>query len=617
MNKVLKKLLYALLAGLFIGAAVSTGLLLAKFYFHGRFPAGISVAGTSLGYKTVDEAVEILTEKEKEYLTIPLKFQLEEKVAEISPSEIDLKFFAKETVGTIKRIDLTKESLWTNFEKEKESAEILYTFNEEKLIKVLDEELDLKKIAPQNAAFTANLAITEEKPGRKIDYKTTLEETKNLLATLEPVELNLLLEDANPTITKADLEGIKPEIEDKLKAKITLEYGKSKWVIRPVDNLDWIIFEEVEKVKIPYIGIEIELKGKSLPEVEGGNRHIKIGINEDKLNEYIDKEMIGKIEVAVEAVSIYKDEGGNIKIDGMGRDGIQVQRGTLKKSLELAINERMSKITVYTRTLRAPVAISADLQEMGIKELIGVGHTSFYGSPSNRIHNIKTGIAKLNGSLVAPNEEFSFNARLGRVDDTTGYKKELVITKKGTIPEYGGGLCQVSTTMYRAAIFSGLKITARAAHSYAVTYYSQVLGHGLDATIYSGGQDLKFLNDTPSYILVQGYVDGSHAYFKFYGASDGRTVAMDGPYLSDYVNPPKDIIYENSTEIPVGTTKLVEKRNTGFNALWYRTITPANGETPQKEEIFSRYKATQERYWVGVPEGTLVPAGPEAPVQLP
>jgi vancomycin resistance protein YoaR len=253
---------------------------------------------------------------------------------------------------------------------------------------------------------------------------------------------------------------------------------------------------------------------------------------------------------------------------------------------------------------------------MGIKELIGVGHTSFFGSPTNRIHNIKTGIAKLNGALIAPNEEFSINARLGPVDDSTGYKKELVITKKGTIPEYGGGLCQVSTTMYRAAIFSGLKITARAAHSYAVTYYSQVLGHGLDATIYSGGQDLKFINDTPGYILIQGYVENNHAYFKFYGTSDGRTITMDGPYLANYVYPSKDIIYENSTEIPVGTTKLVEKRNTGFEATWYRTITRPDG-TQEKEEIFSHYKATQERYWVGVPEGTAIPAGPEIPVPLP
>lgn len=617
MNNVLKKLLYALLAGLFIGAAVSAGLLLAKFYFHGRFPAGINVAGTSLGYKTVDEAVSALEEREKEYLSIPLKFQLEEKNIEISPSEIDLKFFAKETVSTIKRIDLTKENLWANFKKEKSSAEILYTFDEEKLFEVLDQKLDLKKIAPQNATYTGGLVITEEKPGKKIDYETILEETKNLLSSMEPVDLTLALEDASPTITKVDLEKIKPEMEDKLKNKITFEYGKQKWTFKPMDGLDWIIFEEAGKVTIPYLGKEIELKGAALPDNENIKRYIKIGINGDKLNEYIDKNMVEGIEVAVEAVSIYKDEEGNVKIEGAGRDGIQIQRGTLKKSLELAINDKISKITVYTRTLRAPVAISADLQEMGIKELIGVGHTSFYGSHDNRVHNIKTGIAKLNGSLVAPLEEFSILSRLGPVDGSTGYKKELVITKRGTIPEYGGGLCQVSTTMYRAALFSGLKITDRAAHSYAVTYYSQVLGHGLDATIYSGGQDLKFINDTPGYILIQGTVEGLHAYFKFYGTGDGRSVAMDGPYLANYKYPSKDIIYENSDEIPIGTTKLVEKRNTGFEATWYRTITRPDG-TSEKEEIFSHYKTTQEKYWVGAPSGSVLPpSGPEQPEPLP
>jgi vancomycin resistance protein YoaR len=134
--------------------------------------------------------------------------------------------------------------------------------------------------------------------------------------------------------------------------------------------------------------------------------------------------------------------------------------------------------------------------------------------------------------IIQPGQEFSFNTTLGIVDGSTGYRKELVIKPEGTLPEFGGGLCQVSTTMYRAILFAGLPVTDRAPHSYAVSYYSQVLGHGLDATIYLGGQDLKFTNDTGYPILVHTYtVDDYELYFDFYGTADGRSVELEGPKI--------------------------------------------------------------------------------------
>jgi vancomycin resistance protein YoaR len=187
-------------------------------------------------------------------------------------------------------------------------------------------------------------------------------------------------------------------------------------------------------------------------------------------------------------------------------------------------------------TIELPVLISkstsslSETNDLGINELVAVGESNFKGSPRNRIHNVTLGASKFQGLIVEPGEEFSFNKYLGDVDGENGYLPELVIKKTGTVPEFGGGLCQVSSTAFRAAMNAGLPITARRNHSYAVQYYAP---QGTDATIYPGVQDFKFKNDLSSSLLIRTRIEGTKLYFDFYGSKDDRKVTFDGPYQFD------------------------------------------------------------------------------------
>lgn len=173
----------------------------------------------------------------------------------------------------------------------------------------------------------------------------------------------------------------------------------------------------------------------------------------------------------------------------------------------------------------------SSLNSLGIKELISRGESSFKGSPNNRRHNIKIGVEKMSGIIVMPGDEFSFNKYLGPVEAYTGFLPELVIKATGTVPEFGGGLCQVSSTTFRAAMQAGLPITQRRNHAYAVQYYAP---QGTDATIYPGVIDLKFTNDTGKAILIWPYFkDKDHLVFDFYGAKDGREVTLEKPVQYD------------------------------------------------------------------------------------
>jgi len=194
-----------------------------------------------------------------------------------------------------------------------------------------------------------------------------------------------------------------------------------------------------------------------------------------------------------------------------------LQNGQSSSNLTIGVSEPKTKLS--------------DLNDLGIKELVARGESSFKGSPKNRRHNIQIGVDKMSGIILLPGEEFSFNKFLGPVEADQGFLPELVIKKDGTKPELGGGLCQVSSTTFRAAMAAGLPIKERKNHAYAVQYYSP---QGTDATIYPGSVDLKFVNDTPGSLLIWPYLkDKDHLNFDFYGTKDSRAVTLFKPVQYD------------------------------------------------------------------------------------
>ena len=250
-----------------------------------------------------------------------------------------------------------------------------------------------------------------------------------------------------------------------------------------------------------------------------------------------------------------------------------------------------------------PAITDASAAELGIIELIGSASTRFTGSPKNRISNIKNGVKFLNSILIKQGEEFSTLKALGNIDNTTGYLPELVIKENRTIPEYGGGLCQVSTTLFRAVLNTGVPILARRNHSYRVSYYEKdgdgnYIGPGLDATIYNAAPDFRFLNDTPAAILIEGFVEGDKITFNFYGTSDGRTAAVDGPKkLSE--TPAGEPIYTETDTLKPGEKKQIEKPHPGGTAITTYTITYPDG-TVKTEEFKSHYRNWPAQFLVGI-----------------
>jgi vancomycin resistance protein YoaR len=259
-----------------------------------------------------------------------------------------------------------------------------------------------------------------------------------------------------------------------------------------------------------------------------------------------------------------------------------------------------------------PAITLADTNQLGINKLLARGESDFSGSPKNRRHNISVGASKFDGLIIEPNTTFSFVKSLGEVDQSTGYLPELVIKGDKTLPEFGGGLCQVSTTAFRGILRAGFPIVERRNHSYRVVYYEPA---GSDATIYQPSPDLKFTNDTPGHILIDTYIIGDKLYFDFYGTDIGRTVELEGPRIFNVTAYP-DPIYIDTSTLPVGEVKRVDTAHRGADAVLTRKVFVGNKLV--KTDVFnSHYVPWPAKYLRGVEDAAPVETDPNNIAPLP
>lgn len=375
------------------------------------------------------------------------------------------------------------------------------------------------------------------------------------------------------------------------------------WEINP-SKLDF--FSDYQKTG--FSGLSVSIKKEDEPLTSGLLKQETVqGLDSIKIRDYLQKVIAPDIYREKTPVSIDMDKDGKIHFEGTGFYGRQLDVQAATKMMEYALNHQMTYVHLPILRDEPEVKIlNPELEKMGIKELVSGGETDFSHSPANRIVNIKAGLSKFMGHIVKPGEEFVFGNILGPVDASTGYLKELVIKGNKTVPDYGGGLCQVSTTAYRAALAAGFPVTARRNHSYAVSYYKPL---GLDATVYPPTVDMKFMNDTPNYLIMQSFNVGEKAYYNYYGTKTNRKVEMIGPYYSAWTPAPAKKI-EYAGNMAPGETKVVGHAVPGVNVTWYRYVTypdqmvtdPVTKEEKNKsflETIYSKYQARPDYVIMG------------------
>lgn len=248
-----------------------------------------------------------------------------------------------------------------------------------------------------------------------------------------------------------------------------------------------------------------------------------------------------------------------------------------------------SKVIVNkTESLASPIVVEEIKKEISVGEdLLGSAQVSFLGSTEGRGKNIELGISRINESIIMPGEEFSFSETMGEVRSEDGFSEEKIFLNGEVARGLGGGLCQVSTTLFRSVLDAGLPVTERHNHSYSVSYYDV----GLDATYSNPGPDLKFKNDTGNPIKIKGRVENQKAIFEIFGTHDGRVSSTTEPEITKIVDIlPTKYVYKDKLE--EGQTECINAPQIGYTAEIKYNVAFPNGEN--REQIFtSKYNPLQ------------------------
>lgn len=429
--------------------------------------------------------------------------------------------------------------------------------------------------------------VIEPEDGTRVDEnKLKPELDQSFLLNLDK-DLNLALVEDAPLISKEQAEALSQEVIDKSAQDITVVGPADKAVLYPND-----------------LGSMIKLKAKMTggsffkdPEVES----IFVSLDDSKLQLFLEN---NASDLNIEPVDArFTVSGGRVALYQPSVIGEAIKIAESVDEILSAFEKNEQKTIELPRESQEPTIFAkdaSDIEKYGIRELIGTATTDFIRSPDNRVHNIKTGVKYISGALVKAGDEFSTISKLGQIDAGGGYLQELVIKEDETIPEFGGGLCQVSTTLFRAAMNAGLKITERQNHSYRVSYYEPPVG--MDATIYSPKPDLRFVNSTDNAILIYGYVTGYKVTFEIYGTSDGRTVEISNPEIYD-ITSPSETIYIDDPSLEPGEEKRLDRAHDGAKTVFYYKVRK-DGELIEDDTFSSYYVAWPAKYLRGPqPEG--------------
>ena len=594
------------IAGIFVGSLaliVVLAFMVYSFVYHQKMYYGVRVGSLNLAGKTKAQVSIEVKAASDEFLKQKLTLSFQEKKYDLLPAEISLVYNTSESADSIYSYARgnTWQDYWDRFSMIFAGRSLApeYVYDQNAFKTKLDgiaKELDVPEKDYNLQIVGGQVSVTTERAdGKRLDRDLLEKDLASRLDNFNKDNISLVVEMKKPEVT----------LENAQKAKTAAE------AILAGKELKLTYADKIYPVDLDTIGNWI----KATP----NGQELALDLDRTKVSDYLST-VAASINVGSQDAMLSL-VNGQVTISQPSRDGVTVDVDASVTKIVTTLLSRVSPDpSVDTTTLslattpQKPSVTSDALSTLGLTNLVGTATTSFTTSPANRITNITVGTRLISGALIKPGEIFSTLKRLGNIDASSGFLPELVIKNNRTVPDYGGGLCQVSTTLFRAAMNSGLDIVERQNHSYRVSYYEPPVG--MDATIYDPAPDFRFKNDTTGYILVQGTIKGKTITFDFYGTKDGRTVALSTPVVTD-VTPPGDPIMENTDTLPTGETKQVDHAHDGATASFTYTVMTKDGQQLHHNTFVSHYVPWPARFLVGTGPVAPTPTPPADPAATP
>lgn len=582
-----------------VGAGLVVGLLLVISFFGYEYLhtdkvyAGITLAGQAVGGKDYVAAATPVLDYQTQLETDGIQFSYGEKTVTLplknEPEAIPLiEIAVDETVQTAFGYGRGTDP-WSNLNDKLAAlingiaVPLQYTMQSETMIELLSAQFDDATTPYQNAALTLDdsgaLVVTPHIDGTSFQWEAVMQQVADDLNTLTPLEYELSLKPDPALVTTTMADAALADAQRILDlAPLTLTYEDDSFTVETEELAGWLTLtdEGAAATREAQVILDEAAVRASLDTIAA---EINIPVKEGRFS----------LDIVDDTVTLQQFEEG--------QDGLGVELDKTVTAISEALLTELSSTAALVVEVTHPRATPDSLENLGIKELLGTGETSFAGSPSNRIGNIQRGADLLNGLLIAPGETFSLLSILKPFDAANGWLPELVIKGNKLEKELGGGLCQVGSTAFRAAMMSGQEIVERRNHSWAVSYYDYNGKAGVDATIYDPSPDFKFKNTTEHYMLWRSRIEGYNIYFELWGTSDGRNGYFTEPVNYGYTSPgPTEEVVDES--LAPGTRNCAQHAYTGVSASFDYIIDWPDG-TQTVENFTSVYKAQPARCLVG------------------
>lgn len=601
----------------FVFFLLATGGLY-EVWFNGRIFPGVSMLGVDLGGLTPEEAEHVISISFPYPRNGVITLKHKDKSWQYTPAELGLSLDARASANNaflIGREGSFFHRVNTQLAAARTTHYIAPTY-------IFDQRLTsdlLGQLATQvnHPLIEANISITgvdvqirSGETGHELDQVETLNKLRAMMEAMQSGAIDLVVKTTEPALIDVEKTG---EIVKRLLSKpFTFsmpedpneESQPGPWVIEP-ETLAGM----VSLVQVP----------------EGDHSVYQVELNNQVLLPYLNDLGNKTNQLARNARFIFNDE--NRDLDLMEH---AVIGRTLNVSSTIGLIQKKAAAGEHDVTLvydyqKPDVLDNATTDKLGIKELVWAETSYFYGSSPDRVQNIIASAARFQGLLVAPGETFSMVKHLGEMSLDNGFAEALIIYGGRTIKGIGGGVCQVSTTLFRAAFNAGFPIVERHPHAYRVSYYEKTAANridpnlaGLDATVYVPVVDFRFTNDTPHWILMETYVypEKSSITWKFYSTKDGREVKSETTGPQNIVEAPEDL-YKENPELEEGEIKQIDWASEGADVTIKRMVT-RNGELYFTDEFVTHYQPWQAVFEYGPgTEGIPTPSADETATPTP
>lgn len=420
-----------------------------------------------------------------------------------------------------------------------------------------------------------SVTIDPERPGARLKIDVAKRDTIAAVRSLAPTVVELKRQSVMPSITAADLEAVRSKGARLLSDEVTIVNGEAAWSISAEELAEALVF--------PAIGS---------PQV--------VRLDPARLTDALSP-IVAEVNHPPHNATLAWD--GGLYVLEPGTDGITVDLAQLAEEVAAAATTKERMVTLPV-IVTAPAINESNLDTLGITTRLAQGASSFAGSSAARATNVSVAAYFVAQTLVAPGETFSFNEAIGAISVDKGYVEGKIISGDWYASDLGGGVCQVSTTVFRAALLAGLPFAEWHPHSFRLGFYElDGWPPGMDAAIYQPDSpdewalDLQFTNPTDSWLLVQADIDGETLMVNLFGPPTNYEVDLSDPTFGETIPAPEPI-ERASSELPSGKREQVQIAQTEVEVTITRGVRQ-DGDVVQHDTFVSPYAPQAEVWTIG------------------